>query len=216
MPKKKGRISDAVIRRMPKYYRYLQDMESKGVKRISSSELSRRMGLTASQIRQDFNCFGGFGQQGYGYNITELKHEIKKILGINKSYNLIAVGAGNFGQALANYNGFEREDFFIRALFDVNPRLIGMSIRGIPVLDIDDLKDFTSNNKIDIGVVCTPKESAQEIAEVLVECGIRAIWNFAPVYVSVPDDVLVENVHLTDSLYTLSYRIDEKNSGVEE
>ncbi len=208
MSKEKNRISEAVIRRMPKYYRYLKEMRENGVKRISSRELSKKMGLTASQIRQDFNCFGGFGQQGYGYNVDELYEEIQKILGLDREYNMIVIGAGNLGQALANYNGFEQEGFKIRALFDINPRLVGISIRGIPVLDIDQIENFLSKYEVHIAAICTPKKTAQEIVDKLVECGVKGIWNFAPVDVDVPDDVVVENVHLSDTLYTISLRMN--------
>lgn len=206
---KSNKVSEAVIRRLPKYYRYLKDMEKNGVQRISSRELSDKMGLTASQIRQDFNCFGGFGQQGYGYNVSELCNEIRKILGLHKNYNVIIAGAGNLGQALANYVGFEREGFTIKAMFDVNPKLIGLSIRGIQILDIDTMRDFIINNDIHVGVVCVPKNKAQEVTDVMVECGIKSIWNFAPIDVGTPDNVAVENVHLSDSLYTLAYKMNE-------
>ena len=206
---KDNKVSEAVIRRLPKYYRYLKDMEKNGVQRISSRELSDKMGLTASQIRQDFNCFGGFGQQGYGYNVSELCNEIRKILGLHKNYNVIIAGAGNLGQALANYIGFEREGFYIKAIFDVNPRLIGMSIRGIQIMDIDAMKDFITNNDIQVGVVCVPKDKAQEVTNQMVESGIKSIWNFAPIDVETPDDVAVENVHLSDTLYTLVYKMNE-------
>lgn len=206
---RRNRVSEAVIRRLPKYYRYLKDMEKSGVERISSRELSDKMGLTASQIRQDFNCFGGFGQQGYGYNVSELCNEIKKILGLHKNYNVVIAGAGNLGQALANYVGFEREGFYIKAIFDVNPRLIGMSIRGIQILDIDHMKDFIINNNIHIGIVCVPKDKAQEVTDQMIECGIKSIWNFAPIDVETPADVAVENVHLSDTLYTLVYKMNE-------
>ncbi len=209
MAREKNYVSEAVMRRMPKYYRYLTDMEANGLERISSKELSQRMGLTASQIRQDFNCFGGFGQQGYGYNVSELCNEIRKILGLHKNYNVIIAGAGNLGQALANYIGFEREGFYIKAIFDVNPRLIGMSIRGIQIMDIDAMKDFITNNDIQVGVVCVPKDKAQEVTNQMVESGIKSIWNFAPIDVETPDDVAVENVHLSDTLYTLVYKMNE-------
>lgn len=208
MSKEKNRISEVVIRRMPKYYRYLKEMRENGVKRISSRELSKKMGLTASQIRQDFNCFGGFGQQGYGYNVDELYEEIQKILGLDREYNMIVIGAGNLGQALANYSGFEQEGFKIRALFDINPRLVGISIRGIPILDIDQIENFLSKYEVHIAAICTPKKTAQEIVDKLVECGVKGIWNFAPVDVDVPDDVVVENVHLSDTLYTISLRMN--------
>ncbi|NLY61557.1 MAG: redox-sensing transcriptional repressor Rex [Clostridiales bacterium] len=206
---KSNKVSEAVIRRLPKYYRYLKDMEKNGVQRISSRELSDKMGLTASQIRQDFNCFGGFGQQGYGYNVSELCNEIRKILGLHKNYNVIIAGAGNLGQALASYVGFERECFTIKAMFDVNPKLIGLSIRGIQILDIDTMRDFIINNDIHVGVVCVPKNKAQEVTDAMVECGIKSIWNFAPIDVGTPDNVAVENVHLSDSLYTLAYKMNE-------
>ncbi|HOB19263.1 MAG TPA: redox-sensing transcriptional repressor Rex [Candidatus Atribacteria bacterium] len=202
-------VSEAVIRRMPKYYRYLEDLEKTGVERVSSKELSQRMGLTASKIRQDFNCFGGFGQQGYGYNVSDLKKEIMKILGLDRTYNVIIVGAGNIGQALANYTGFEKEGFFIKALFDINPKLIGMSIRDIMIYDLDSLEDFLAKNPIDIAVISTPKDKAQEVADRLTRNGIKSIWNFAAIDVAVPRGVIAENVHLSDSLYTLSYRIRE-------
>jgi len=194
---------------MPKYYRYLEDLEKTGVERVSSKELSQRMGLTASKIRQDFNCFGGFGQQGYGYNVSDLKKEIMKILGLDRTYNVIIVGAGNIGQALANYTGFEKEGFFIKALFDINPKLIGMSIRDIMIYDLDSLEDFLAKNPIDIAVISTPKDKAQEVADRLTRNGIKSIWNFAAIDVAVPRGVIAENVHLSDSLYTLSYRIRE-------
>ncbi len=211
MAKRRDRVSEAVIRRLPKYYRYITELKNNGVQRVSSNELGQKMGLTASQIRQDFNCFGGFGQQGYGYNVPELHGELKKIIGLDRQYNMVVIGAGNLGQALANYSGFEKEGFYIKALFDINPRLVGISIRGIDVLDIDSLKSYVGKNHIDIGVICIPKEQAQEIAELLVDCGIKNIWNFAPVDVVLPDDVVVENVHLSDSLYILCYRTGEES-----
>jgi len=206
----KSRISDAVIRRLPKYYRYLTELEKNDIQRVSSQQLSQRMGLTASQIRQDFNCFGGFGQQGYGYNVSELKNEIKKILGLQKEYNVIIVGAGNLGQALANYAGFDKEGFHIKAAFDINPRLVGMSIRGVEVLDIDELCSYTRENRIDLAIIATPKSKAQEIADQLIKCGIKGIWNFAPIDVEATEGVAVENVHLSETLYVLTYRMNEK------
>jgi redox-sensing transcriptional repressor len=207
--KEKNYVSEAVMRRMPKYYRHLTDMEKAGIERISSKELSKRMGLTASQIRQDFNCFGGFGQQGYGYNVSELRQEIQKILGLHNEYHIIIIGAGNLGQALANYTGFEKDGFFVKALFDINPRLIGMSIRGIPIYDIDEMESFISENEVHIAAICTPKEKAQEAAEILIQSGVKGIWNFAAVDIAVPNQAIVENVHLSDSLYTLSFRMSD-------
>lgn len=209
MAREKNYVSEAVMRRMPKYYRYLTDMELNGIERVSSKELSQRMGLTASQIRQDFNCFGGFGQQGYGYNVSELQQEIHRILGLTNDYHIIIIGAGNLGQALANYTGFEKEGFYVKGLFDINPRLFGMSIRGIPINDIDELESFISEHKVDMTAICTPKEKAQEMADRVICSGIKGIWNFATTDIVTPPDVIVENVHLSDSLYTLSFRMSE-------
>lgn len=205
-------ISMAVIRRLPKYYRYLRDLLDRDIYRISSKELSEIIGFTASQIRQDLNNFGGFGQQGYGYNVEELYNEIGKILGIDKGYNTVIVGAGNLGQAIANYSGFQKSGFEIKALFEANPRLIGLKIRDLEIFDIDDVEEYIKKNNIQIAVICTPKERAQDIADRLSKTQISGIWNFAPVDLSLPENVLVENVHLTESLYTLSYLLNEKNS----
>ncbi len=209
MAKQKNYVSEAVMRRIPRYYRYLTDIEKMGTERISSRELSQRMRLTASQIRQDFNCFGGFGQQGYGYNVSELRQELQKILGLNMDHHVIVIGAGNLGQALANYNGFKKDGFLVEGLFDINPRLIGISIRGINIYDLDDLERFTDQNPIQIAAICTPKEKAQEVTDRVIRNGIKGIWNFAAVDITVPQDVVVENVHLSDSLYTLSFRMND-------
>ena len=209
MAKQKNYVSEAVMRRIPRYYRYLTDIEKSGTERISSRELSQRMRLTASQIRQDFNCFGGFGQQGYGYNVGELRQELQKILGLNTDHHVIVIGAGNLGQALANYTGFRKDGFLVEGLFDINPRLIGISIRGINIYDLDDLERFTDQNPIQIAAICTPKEKAQEVTNRVVRNGIKGIWNFAAVDINVPQDVVVENVHLSDSLYTLSFRMND-------
>lgn len=200
-------ISQAVIRRMPRYYRYLGDLIDAGVERISSNELSQRMKVTASQIRQDLNNFGGFGQQGYGYNVKYLYSEIGKILGLDRQHNIIVIGAGNLGQALANYVNFERRGFMITALFDVNPTLAGVSVRGIEIRMMDELEDYIKNNKVDIAALTMPKTKAEECANRLVEYGIKAIWNFAHLDLELPEDVVVENVHLSDSLMQLSYNI---------
>ncbi len=205
-------VSMAVIRRLPKYHRYLKDLLDKEVYRISSRELSRLIGFTASQIRQDLNCFGGFGQQGYGYNVEELYKEIGKILGLNKTYTTVIIGAGNLGQAIANYASFNKYGFQLLALFDTNPKLIGMKIREIDILDLDKLEDFISKNDIEIGIICTPKEVAQEVAEKLTSANIKGIWNFAPVDIKVPKDTIVENVHLSESLFILSYLLNEKEN----
>ena len=201
-------ISQAVIRRMPRYYRYLGELLEDGVERISSNDLSKRMNVTASQIRQDLNNFGGFGQQGYGYNVKFLYEEIGKILGLNQKHNIIVIGAGNLGQALANYVKFEKLGFVITALFDVNPASEGVTVRGIKIHMLDELDDYCKDHVVDIAALTMPKEKADAIANRLVNLGIQAIWNFAHVDLDLIDkDVVVENVHLSDSLMQLSYNI---------
>ena len=193
---------------MPRYYRYLGELLDEGVERISSNELSSRMQVTASQIRQDLNNFGGFGQQGYGYNVKYLYEEIGKILGLNEKHNIIVIGAGNLGQALANYAKFEKLGFVITALFDVNPALEGVTVRGIKIHMLDELADFVKDHKVDIATLTMPKEAADSVADLVVSLGIHAIWNFAHVDLQVLDEnVVVENVHLSDSLMQLSYNI---------
>lgn len=210
MKKDVKNVSMAVIRRLPKYHRRLKELMDREVTRISSKELSIMIGFTASQIRQDLNCFGGFGQQGYGYEVAELYGEISRILGLTSQYNTIIIGAGNLGQAIANYSNFEKKGFHMIALFEKNPRLIGMQIRDIPVLDIDDLESYCADKDIHIGVICTNKESAQDVADTLVRLPVKAIWNFAPADIQVPEDIVVENVHLSDSLYIISYILKMK------
>ena len=204
------KISRAVISRLPRYHRYLGDLLEEGVERISSNDLSKKMQVTASQIRQDPNNFGGFGQQGYGYNVKYLYTEIGKILGLDKTHNFIIIGAGNLGQALANYASFERSGFILKSLFDVNPRLEGMSIRGVQVRMMDELVDFLANNEIEIAALTIPKSKAVEVADLLVANGIKAIWNFAHTDLTLPKDVVVESVHLSDSLMQLSYNISRR------
>ena len=205
------KISRAVISRLPRYYRYLGDLLEAGVERISSNDLSKKMQVTASQIRQDLNNFGGFGQQGYGYNVKYLYTEIGKILGLDKDHNFIIIGAGNLGQALANYASFERNGFILKSLFDVNPRLEGVTIRGIPVRMLDELEGYLQENDIEIAALTLPKSKAEEVADVLVANGIKAIWNFAHTDLTLPKDVIVESVHLADSLMKLSYNISQHN-----
>ena len=200
-------ISRAVIGRLPRYYRYLGDLLEAGVERISSSDLSKKMHVTASQIRQDLNNFGGFGQQGYGYNVKYLYTEIGKILGLNREHPIIIIGAGNLGQALANYASFEKSGFILKGLFDVNPRLEGVSIRNIPIRMMDDLESFLQDNEIEIAILTLPKSKAVEVADLVIQNGIKAIWNFAHTDLNLPEEVMVENVHLSDSLMTLSYNI---------
>ncbi len=200
-------ISKAVITRLPRYYRYLGELLEEGVERISSNDLSIRMKVTASQIRQDLNNFGGFGQQGYGYNVKYLYTEIAKILGIDRQHNLIIIGSGNLGQAIANYANFERRGFIVKGMFDVNPRLIGLVVRGIEIRGVEELEKFIVEHEVQIAALTIPKTKAPEIADRLVKAGIKAIWNFAHVDLAVPDDVVVENVHLSESLMRLSYRV---------
>lgn len=203
-------ISSAVISRLPRYYRYLGDLLASGMVRISSKELSEKMNVTASQIRQDFNNFGGFGQQGYGYNIEILYNEIAKILGLDKKFNLIIIGAGNLGQAIANYKDFKKRGFNLMGIFDVNPKLQGLSIGDIPIRGIEELEDFIENNEINIAALTLPKKQAPEMANILVGYGIKAFWNFAPVDLNFSDDIVVENVHLAESLMQLSYALTVK------
>lgn len=200
-------ISRAVVKRLPRYYRYLGDLKESGVERISSKELSGKMQVTASQIRQDLNNFGGFGQQGYGYNVNHLYTEIGKILGLDKTYNMIIVGAGNLGQALANYVKFEKRGFWIRGIFDVNPVLKGSMVRGIEIRMVEEIPAFVKEHGIQIAALTLPRANASEMAELLVENGVKAIWNFAHTDLHLPSDVIVENVHLSESLMQLSYNI---------
>lgn len=201
-------ISQAVISRLPRYFRYLGELKDEGTERVSSQELSDIMQVTASQIRQDLNNFGGFGQQGYGYNVEFLYEEIGKILGLDQKHNLIIIGAGNLGQALVNYVDFERRGFLFKGVFDVNPALYGKKIREIEVQCMDHMGQFVRENNIDIAVLTVPKTEAAEIAERLISYGIKGIWNFAHVDLKVPEGIQVENVHLSDSLMKLSYNIN--------
>jgi len=200
-------ISTAVIKRLPRYYRYLGELRKKEVVRISSKELSERMNVTASQIRQDLNNFGGFGQQGYGYNVEYLYTEIGKILGLDQEHHVAIIGAGNLGQAIANYGDFARRGFDINAIFDVKPELIGKEIGGVKIRSMSELKDYIVNQKPDIVALAVPKEHAVQVANDVVSWGVSAIWNFAPTELHLPKDVVVENVHLTESLMRLSYNI---------
>lgn len=211
-------ISSAVIQRLPRYYRYLGELLEHEVIRISSKELSEKMKVTASQIRQDLNNFGGFGQQGYGYNVEYLYTEIGKILGLDKKYNVIIIGAGNLGQALANYTDFERRGFHISGIFDVNPVLKGISIRGFEIRMMDELEEYMKENKVDIAALTIPKLKAPVIAKDLVNWGIKAIWNFAPIDLNLPSGIMVENVHLAESLMKLSYnlKVHEEQEGAQE
>ena len=202
-------ISSAVINRLPRYYRYLGDLLDNDVVRISSKELSEKMHVTASQIRQDLNNFGGFGQQGYGYNVEYLYNEIAKILGLDRKYDMVIVGAGNIGQAIAGYTDFEKRGFKVKRIFDINPALFGQTIRGILIDDVANLEDYIKDNHITIAALTLPKNQAVTMANNLVKWGIKGIWNFAPIDLRLPSNVKVETVHLSDSLMRLSYNIRE-------
>ncbi len=206
------KISLVVIRRLPRYYRYLGELLNHGIKRISSKELSEKMNVTASQIRQDLNCFGGFGQQGYGYNVEELHYEIGGILGLRDGHKTIIAGAGHLGHALANHGGFEKRGFKLIAIFDNDAEKIGTSINGVMVYDIAEMKDFLQKNPASIGILAVPRASTTEVADTMVECGIKGLLNFSYMDLKVPDDVMVENVHLSDSMMTLSYQLRDKKA----
>ena len=200
-------ISQAVIGRLPRYLRFLGELKDQGIERISSKELSVLMRVTASQIRQDLNNFGGFGQQGYGYNVDYLYDEIAHILGLDIRHNLIIIGAGNLGQALANYMNFDKRGFHTKGLFDSDAHMQGRIIRNMPVRPMSELESFIKENAIDIAVLTIPKEAAPGVAARLIGTGIKGIWNFAHVDLDVPDNIRVENVHLSDSLMKLSYNL---------
>ena len=204
------RISSAVIHRMPRYFRHLCDLQDAGIFRISSGTLADRMGLTASQVRQDFNCFGGFGQQGYGYNVKTLLGEMRRILGCTQPRTAVVVGAGNIGQALAHFEGFMRDGLTILALFDVDADKIGMQVAGKPVLDVALLEEYVRENDVDIGILAARRSVAREMAERMAKTSIKGVWNFAPE--DVVADVPVENVNLSDSLLCLLFRVQEKEN----
>ena len=209
---KQKRTPITVIKRLPRYYRYLGDLLDKGIIRISSKELSEQMGITASQIRQDLNNFGTFGQQGYGYNVENLYKEIKKILGLDKTYKIIVIGAGHIGRALASYSSFATRGFCIEAFFDIDEKIIGKSINGTPILDFQNLPKYLKENTIDIAILTVPNSSALEVAQILEQSPtLKGIWNFTGVDLKLPEHITVENVRLTDSLMTLSYRFNEED-----
>ena len=201
-----------VIRRLPRYYRYLGELLKQGVTRISSKSLSEKMGVTASQIRQDLNCFGGFGQQGYGYKIENLYYEIGEILGLSRGYKTVIVGAGNLGRALANHAGFEKRGFRLMALFDNDEAVIGKKIHGLTIQPMDHLEEFFEKEGADIAILAVPKSSVKEVADRLVALGIKGLWNFSYTDIDVPEHVAVENVHLTDSLMTLAYKLTKEEN----
>jgi AT-rich DNA-binding protein len=204
------KVSIAVVKRLPRYYRYLADLLKMDISRISSKELSIRMGTTASQIRQDLNCFGGFGQQGYGYNVEYLYEEIGKILGVSKRFKFIIIGAGNMGRALANYNNFAPRGFQLAGIFDVNPQVIGTTIKGTVVRHQDELDSFLVEHQIDIAMLTVPYDQAASVADKVAKLGVKGLWNFSPMDLKLDHDVIVENVHLSDSLMVLGYKLNQK------
>lgn len=209
---KGNNVSPAVIKRLPRYFRYLRELIRNGKLRISSGELSELMNVTASQIRQDLNCFGGFGQQGYGYNISYLYAKISELLGVAEGYNAVIIGAGNLGKALAATHMFERRGINRLGMFDIDPAVVGKKIYDTPVYHIDTLRDFCIENRVQIGVLTVPKECAKEITDVLLSAGVKGVWNFANMELKSPSaDMIVENIHLGDSLMTLCYKIKEKD-----
>jgi len=202
-------ISNSVIRRLPRYYRFLGELEDQHISKISSRELSERMHLTASQIRQDLNCFGGFGQQGYGYNVSELRKEIGRILGVDKHRKTILIGAGNLGTALAVHINFEKSGCSLIGIFDSNKKIVGNPLGKLTITDIDDLEKFCRENKPEVAVLCIPKSVTKEIVDRLTELGVRSFWNFSHYDINVEHkNIIVENVHLGDSLLTLSYGVN--------
>jgi redox-sensing transcriptional repressor len=207
-------ISQAVISRLPRYYRYLGELKAQNIERVSSGELSRLMHVTASQIRQDFNNFGGFGQQGYGYNVENLYDEIARILGLDHEHKMILIGCGNLGQALINYMNFRNRGFIFKGAFDVNRDLFGRTVAGIDIMPLDNMERFVREHDIDIAVLTVPKKEALALSKRLVACGIKGIWNFAHTDLPVPPEVQVENVHLSDSLMKLSYNLHRSSRNV--
>lgn len=207
----RAKVSNAIIRRLPRYRRYLGQLQVKGIKKISSGELSELIGYTASQIRQDLNTFGEFGQQGYGYEVDKLYKEINKILGLDREYRTVVVGVGNLGQAITNYTYYYKIGFNIIGLFDKDPEVIGKEINDVKIMDGDILEDYVRDNAVDIGIICVTRDNAQEVADALVRGGVKGIWNFAPIDLDVPDDIALESVHLSDSLHALSFMIKSKS-----
>lgn len=208
--KNENKISDAVIKRLPRYYRYLEDLRNMGISRISSKDLSVRTGITSSQVRQDFYCFGRFGLQGYGYDVEFLHSEIKKILGLDTLYRLIIIGAGNLGQALVKYIPMEKRVFKVAGIFDVNPAKIGERICDIEIMHLERLTEFVKDNPVDIAAITVPSNQAREVAEFVTGLGIKGLWNFAPVELRMPCDVVLENIHMSDSLMVLGYKLSNK------
>ncbi len=208
------KVSGAVIKRLPKYYRYLSVLRQMGITRVSSNDLSKKIEITPSQVRQDFFNFGSFGLQGYGYEVEPLMQEIGNILGMDQINQMIILGAGNLGQALANHASFEKRGFKIVGMFDVNPYCIGQVVRGIEIMHFDSLAEFMGRHSVDIAVITVPREHAREAADKAISLGIKGIWNFASVEFEVPKDVAIEHIHLSESLMALSYKIKENRASI--
>ncbi len=202
-------ISEAVIKRLPKYYRAVKHLSEQNVEKISSKHLAELLGITASQVRQDFCNFGGFGQQGYGYDVEKLKSELAAIIGLDEQYNVVIVGAGNIGRALGGYQGFEKYGFKVQAMFDTNP--IVDNVNGIKVYNMSQFGEYVQTHKTDMAVIATPKAAAQGVADTIIANGIKSIWNFAPIDLHIPDDIAIENISMSESLLVLSYRAKIKN-----
>jgi len=199
------KIPDIVIKRLPIYYRFLTNLHQMGISRVSSTDLGKKMGITPSQVRQDFFNFGSFGLQGYGYDVDQLRQEIGSILGLDTRHTMIIIGAGHLGQALARHSAFEKDGYSVIGVFDVNPHLIGEKIRDVEIMHVNKISEFVGQNHVDIAVITVPRTYAKEVADLVIDLGIKGIWNFTSVKLSVPDDVAVENIHLSDSLMTLGY-----------
>lgn len=208
--RKKGEIPQGVVGRLPIYFRYLSELAHKGVDRVSSAQLGEALDFTAAQIRSDLSYFGSFGQQGYGYNVADLLQQVKQILGMNKKYSLVLVGAGNIGKAIGSYDWFRKEGFLIEAIFDSDPHLVGNIHGGCAIRPVGELKQYLQNHPTQIGIIATPKEAAQEVCDLLVQGGVKAIWNFSPAHLTAPPEVVVEDIHLTDSLLRLAFRLKER------
>ena len=210
---KRVKVSNNVIRRLPRYLRKLDELTEAGITRISSFDLGQLLGLTPSQIRQDFSCFGEFGQQGYGYNVAALREQVAVILGMNRGFRAVLIGVGNIGRALMDNFCFSEWGFHLISAFDINPELIGEDLSGVPIRSMDELESFLAENKVDVAVLSVPKEAARRVTERLTACGIGAIWNFTNVELTDPNsNILVENVHFSDSLLSLSYFVSERKN----
>ncbi|NLT13176.1 MAG: redox-sensing transcriptional repressor Rex [Clostridiales bacterium] len=203
------KIPDIVIKRLPVYYRFLTNLHQMGISRVSSTDLGKKMGITSSQVRQDFFNFGSFGLQGYGYDVDQLRAEIGSILGLDLVRTMIIIGAGHLGQALARHSAFEKDGYSVIGVFDINPHLIGEKIRDVEIMHVNKIAEFVGSNQVDIAVIAVPRTYAKEVADIVTGLGIKGIWNFTSVKLAVPDDVAVENIHLSDSLMTLGYYMKE-------